>query len=150
MFFPLNHLSTSTFIVKLCLQMKLGLVVDASYYIKIPWILLFSRSRIYTHTIANIVSNFFWFLVTKTFHDIQVCILQYFTSSNFLFIRFCLDFMFHFYYTEFFQLLEYFSSTPMFQKLEKSLVRRYQSPLTMKIKILDFWNKNSRVVLFLF
>ena len=30
MFFPLNHLSTSTFIVKLCLQMKLGLVVVLS------------------------------------------------------------------------------------------------------------------------
>ena len=42
------------------------------------------RSRIYTHTIANIVSNLFWFMVTKTFHDIQVSFhfkLSYFASS---------------------------------------------------------------------
>ena len=31
------------------------------------------RSRIYTHTLCNVVNNFCWFLVTKTFHDIQVC-----------------------------------------------------------------------------
>ena len=29
------------------------------------------RSRGYTHTIANVTSNFCWFLVTKTFRDIQ-------------------------------------------------------------------------------
>ena len=32
----------------------------------------FFRSRIYTHTLCNVVNNFCWFLVTKTFHDIQV------------------------------------------------------------------------------
>ena len=32
----------------------------------------FLRSRVYIHTLANIVSNMCWFLVTKTFHDIQV------------------------------------------------------------------------------
>ena len=29
------------------------------------------RSRGWTHTIANVASNFCWFLVTKTFKDIQ-------------------------------------------------------------------------------
>ena len=29
------------------------------------------RSRGYTHTIANVTSNFCWFIITKTFRDIQ-------------------------------------------------------------------------------
>ena len=38
--------------------------------------LLPARSRPYTHTLANIASNLCWFLVTKTFHDIQVSLHQ--------------------------------------------------------------------------
>ena len=38
--------------------------------------LLPARSRPCTHTLVNIGSNLCWFLVTKTFHDIQVSLHQ--------------------------------------------------------------------------
>ena len=115
---------------------------------------IFFRSRLYTHTLCNVVNNFCWFLVTKTFHDIQVwrkkyywfkIISKYYTSSNWLilFYRFHLDSMPHFLCTGLYLSLEYFSSTQMFQKQEENLVKRYQLLLMMTRKILGFWNKKS-------
>ena len=49
--------------------------------------------------------------------------------------------MLHFYYTELYLLLEYFSSTQMFQKQEENLVKNYQWLLMKTKKTLDFWNK---------
>ena len=48
---------------------------------KILFTKLLFRSRVVSHTIMNIFSNLLWFLVTKTFHDIQVSLKLFFGAK---------------------------------------------------------------------
>ena len=40
------------------------------------------NSRGWTHTLANLTSNLCWFLVTKTFQDLQVFVTIFILSSS--------------------------------------------------------------------
>ena len=57
-----------------------------------------------------------------------------------IFCRFHLDCLLHFYSTELYLLLGYFSYTQMSQKLEKEKICQFL--LMMTRKMLGFWNKN--------